>query len=178
MGSIALSKLACVLALFPLVSACATEITAQDLAVNERVHTGAPFGSVAITAEGIHEHRYYPLPNERLHEALTRSVEQAGLFTNAADPNAADYSLEVKIIDLPDPSGGMTMTVQALIGWTLRHGKDTAPLLESVVESKATKTFADATLGPTRGTMAIVGAVQANIREGLARMARVLEPHP
>lgn len=158
----------------PLLFGCATDISSRDLTVTERLHDGAPFGTVSVLAIGISQGRYYPLPEARLKEAVEQSVKEAGLLTPVDSSTNSDYSVEVRVVDLPDPKGGMTMTVNAIFGWSLRKGHDDAPLLEDLVETSCTTTTDDSVLGPNRGKLAIVGAVQANMRIGMARISAVL----
>lgn len=110
--------------------------------------------------------------------ALTKSLQQSGLFAKIAPTGQsnADYQLEVTISPLQPPSIGASMTATIEANWTLTRHSNGFSLWKKVISASHTTEAKEAFTGIERVHLAIEGAAQENIKEGITQLGAVSLP--
>ncbi len=159
-----------------IISGCATgslsvKMVPPDYAIqNKHGHT------VAVQASGGKETNPLLIPqisDEAFREALIESINKSGAFSAVAALPNADYLLDVAIVDLAQPWGGIDMTVTMNAKWTLTSSKDKTVIFQETIAKPYTAAFADAFIGMERLKLANEGAARENIREGLRKLSEL-----
>lgn len=99
--------------------------------------------------------------DEELHETLRLSLEQCG-FLNTSDV-AAPFRLEVFLIELKQPRGGLTEIVDSVIRYKLTRSSDDQVVYDDIITASYKATVGDAFYGPHRLKLANEGSIRANI---------------
>ncbi len=111
--------------------------------------------------------------DESFKEALIESINKSGTFRGIVPADRADCMLEVDIIDLAQPWGGLDMTVTMHTRWKLTDMKDKRVVFQENVSKSYTAVFTDAFAGTERMQLANEGAARENIREGLKKLSQL-----
>jgi len=99
--------------------------------------------------------------SNELHESLRLSLSQYGLL-NTSDV-AAPFRLEVFLIELKQPPGGLTIIVTSVIRYKLTHSCDNKVVYDDIITASYKATVGDAFYGPHRLKLANEGSIRANI---------------
>lgn len=103
-----------------------------------------------------------------LKAAIEQSIVQSNLFKQiTASRTGADYVLSVTLASFSKPIFGSSFTVKMEAGWTLIRLSDHSVVMRKLVRSAHTATMQDAGIGVTRLRLAVEGAAQSNIEQGL-----------
>jgi hypothetical protein len=121
--------------------------------------------SIAITKVGGGE-KTNPLlvskvGDKELHETLRLSLKQCG-FLSTSD-FAAPFRLEVFLIELKQPPGGLTIIVTSVIRYKLTRSCDNQVVYDDIITASYQATVGDAVYGPHRLKLANEGSIRANI---------------
>jgi hypothetical protein len=99
--------------------------------------------------------------NNELHEALRLSLSEYG-FLSASDV-AAPFHLEVFLIELKQPYGGLTKIVTSVMRYKLIRSCDDQVVYDDIITASYTATLEDAFDGGYRMKLANEGSIRANI---------------
>jgi hypothetical protein len=99
--------------------------------------------------------------DKELHETLRLSLSQCGLLST---PDvAAPFLLEVFLIELKQPPGGLTMIVTSAMRYKLTRSCDNQVVYDDILTASYQATMGDAFYGPHRLKLATEGSIRANI---------------
>jgi hypothetical protein len=99
--------------------------------------------------------------DEELHETLRLSLKQCGLLSTS--DVAAPFRLEVFLIELKQPRGGLTAIVDSVIRYKLTRSGDDQVVYDDIITASYKATVGDALYGPQRLKLANEGSIRANI---------------
>ena len=99
--------------------------------------------------------------SDELHEALRLSLDQYG-FLSTSDV-AAPFRLEVFLIELKQPYGGLTKIVTSVMRYKLTRSCDDQVVYDDIITASYTATLEDAFDGAYRMRLANEGSIRANI---------------
>jgi hypothetical protein len=99
--------------------------------------------------------------DKELHETLRLSLKQCG-FLSTSDV-AAPFRLEVFLIELKQPHGGLTIIVTSVIRYKLTRSCDNQVVYDDIITAPYQATVGDAFYGPHRLKLANEGSIRANI---------------
>lgn len=103
-----------------------------------------------------------------LKAAIGQTITQSGLFKQVVQSReGADYLLSVTLASFSKPIFGGSFTVKLEAGWTLIRLSDRSVVMRKLVRSAHTTTMQEAGIGVTRLRLAVEGAAQSNIEQGL-----------
>ena len=108
------------------------------------------------------------VPNEAFRGALEQSLRNNGLL--AEDTSHARLILNTHLIELGQPPGGLSMTVDSTIRYVLRDKQTGEQVRDELVETKFTAKFSDSIRGRTRMIKAVEGSIRDNIRQFVVRL--------
>lgn len=162
-----------VLGFVALASGCATPSTYE--------------GMVTDSADGLTKHPYKvgvtvgggqdtsamgksQIADETFQKALIDSITKTGVFSSAIPGKGGDYTLNVMIMNMQQPTFGLNFTVKMEAAWSLKRADGTVVWQESI-HSEHTATTSDAFVGTTRLRLANEGAARNNIKLGLAKIS-------
>ena len=111
--------------------------------------------------------------NEDLKAAIEQSLVQSNLFKSIVEGKNGDYELNVTVTRLNKPMFGLTFTVEMEAGWSLVRKSDGNVAMRKSITSSHTATFSDAAAAVTRLRLAVEGAAQSNIAQGLEALAQL-----
>lgn len=144
-------------------------------------------GMVTDSADGISRHPYKvdvtvgggqdtsamgksQISDDTFQKALVESITKTGVFSQVVQGKGGDYRLNVMIMNMEQPSFGLSFTVKMEAAWSLRRADGTTVWQESI-RSEHTATTSDAFVGTTRLRLATEGAARNNIKLGLAKIS-------
>lgn len=168
---------------------CASPATAEGMVPVEFSLEGGHPETVKVQVEGGQETNSMGasnISNEDFVAALEMAIVSTGAFSGVIeDPEgAADYLLEVAIVDLERPAAGFDMTCGLTTSWKLSEvgpeGAAGALVFQEYIDTEYTATTGDAFAGIKRLRLANEGAGRRNIEEGLKRVVALElgEPRP
>ena len=99
--------------------------------------------------------------SNELHEALRLSLSQYG-FLSTSDVTAL-FRLEVFLIELKQPYGGLTKIVTSVMRYKLTRSCDDQVVYDDIITASYTATLEDAFDGGYRLRLASEGSIRANI---------------
>jgi hypothetical protein len=99
--------------------------------------------------------------DKELHETLRLSLKQCG-FLSTSDV-AAPFRLEVFLIELKQPRGGLTAIVDSVMRYKLTRSGDDQVVYDDIITASYKATVGDAVYGPHRLKLANEGSIRANI---------------
>ena len=99
--------------------------------------------------------------SNELHEALRLSLSRYG-FLSASDV-AAPFCLEVFLIELKQPYGGLTKIVTSVMRYKLTRSSDDQVVYDDIISASYMATLEDAFDGAYRLNLANEGSIRANI---------------
>ena len=85
----------------------------------------------------------------------------------------ADYVLQVTLVSLDQPAIGGDFTVKMEAAWRLLRADSGAVVWREAIRSSSTRSMGETFAAATRVRLATEGAARNNIKEGLARIARL-----
>lgn len=103
-----------------------------------------------------------------LHEALRLSLSQYG-FLSTSDV-AAPFRLEVFLIELQQPYGGITKIVTSVMRYKLTRSRDDQVVYDDIITASYKATLEDAFDGAYRMRLANEGSIRANIEAFLRHL--------
>jgi hypothetical protein len=169
-------RLLLIIAIVALVEGCASPATKQEIIVDETSFgTQHPY-SVTVIAGGGGETDatgYTNISNEDLAGAIEESILNAGLFSSVVKGDGADYKLSVYLISMSKPMFGFSFTVDMEMSWSLVNTKTGEAVMRESVKSSHTATAGEAFAAVTRIRIAVEGAAEDNIRQGLQKIAKL-----
>lgn len=107
------------------------------------------------------------ISNADFKTAIERSIVKSALFKEVLQGKAGDYLLTVSVVDISKPLFGASFTVELEAAWTVVKKSDNSIVLRKAIKTTHTATMSDAVVGVTRLKLAVEGAAQANIVQGL-----------
>lgn len=107
------------------------------------------------------------ISNADFKTAIERSIVKSGLFKEVLQGKEGDYLLTVSVTDISKPLFGASFTVEVETAWTLVKKSDNSIVMRKAIKTAHTATMSDAVVGVTRLKLAVEGAAQANIAQGL-----------
>lgn len=109
---------------------------------------------------------------------VTKAIHQTGLFAKVvtAGEGSPEYQLEIAIADLQPPEIGAVMTATVETTWTLTRVSNGYQIWQKSISTSHTTQANEAFTGVERVHLAIDGATQANIREGIKQLNSVSLP--
>ena len=153
---------------------CASPASRQALVVNDASISDRHPYSVAINTSGGGETGamdYVNISNEDLAGAIEDSIISSGLFSNVIKGDGADYKLNVALISMSKPMFGASFKVDMEMAWSLFNTQTDEVFMRESIKSSYTATMGDAFVGATRVRLAVEGAAQNNIRQGLSKIS-------
>jgi hypothetical protein len=167
---LAFVRLILIIAMLVVLSACATPVRPGRMVPESALFPSYSLDSplrnaIAISKVGGGE-KTNPLlvskvGDEELHETLRLSLEQCG-FLNTSDV-ATPFRLEVFLIELKQPRGGLTAIVDSVIRYKLTRSSDDQVVYDDIITASYKATVGDAFYGPHRLKLANEGSIRANI---------------
>jgi hypothetical protein len=155
---------------------CASPATKQELIVDETSFgTKHPY-SVTVIAGGGGETDatgYTNITNEDLAGAIEESIIKTGLFSSVVESNDADYRLSVYMVSMSKPMFGFSFTIDMEMSWSLVNMKTGNAVMKESIKSSHTASAGEAFAAVTRIRMAVEGAAEDNIRQGLQKIANL-----
>ncbi len=106
--------------------------------------------------------------DNELREALRLSLSQYG-FLSTSDV-IAPFRLEVFLIELKQPPGGLTMIVTSAMRYKLTRSPDDEVVYDDIITASYAATVGDSFYGPHRLKLANEGSIRANIAVFLERL--------
>jgi hypothetical protein len=111
--------------------------------------------------------------NTDLKAAIELSIESSGLFKSIVQGKDGDYELSVTVTQINKPLFGASFTVTMETAWSLVKISDKSIAMRKVILSSHTVSIGDAFVGVTRLRLAVEGAVQDNIKQGLEAISKL-----
>ncbi len=155
---------------------CATPATRQALVVDDTSFSAKNPYSVSVSASGGGETGamdYTNISNENLAGAIKESIVKTGLFTSVVKSDDADYKLSVSLISMSKPMFGLDFKIDMEMAWSLVNTRTGEAVMRESIKSSHTATPSDAFVAATRVRLAVEGAAQSNIRQGLQKIAEL-----
>jgi hypothetical protein len=132
--------------------------------------------TVAVTAQGGSETGTMDssnISNSDFAKAIETSIVENGVFTRIVPSNGSDYILNVSIVSMSKPLFGASFTVDMEAAWSLSNAVSKQVVMRESIKSSATATMGQALVGVTRLRLAVEGAAQENIRQGLMAISKL-----
>jgi hypothetical protein len=125
--------------------------------------TGGADGTTVTTSQ---------VANAYFAAGLTKSLKHARTFAKVlpAGSTNAVFQLEVTITPLEPPAIGESMTATVEANWTLTRVSNNYVLWQKKISASHTTDAREAFTGIERIQLAIEGAVQANIKDGVSQL--------
>lgn len=155
---------------------CAAPATKQALIVDDTSFSAENPYSVSVNASGGGETGamgYTNISNDDLAGAIEDSIVKSGLFSSVVKGNDADYKLSVSLISMSKPMFGLDFKIDMEMAWSLVNTRTGEAVMKESIKSSHTATPGDAFIGTTRVRLAVEGAAQNNIRQGLQKIAEL-----
>jgi hypothetical protein len=105
-------------------------------------------------------------------QALIASIEKAKVFSAVVQGADANYTLSVAIVNVEQPSFGLSFTVKMETAWSLKKA-DGSVAWQEVIKAENTATTSDAFAGVERLRIATEGAARKSIEAGLAKISKL-----
>ena len=153
---------------------CASPASRDALVVDD-VSLGAkhPY-SVSVSTSGGGETSamdYTNISNEDLAAAIEESITTSGLFSSVIKGDGADYKLRVSLVSMSKPMFGFSFKIDMEMAWSLVNERTGEAIMRESIKSTYTATAGEAFAAVTKIRIAVEGAAQNNIREGLKKIA-------
>ncbi len=164
--------LVCVVVLW--LAGCASPATRQALIVDDTSFSVKNPYSVNVRASGGGETGamdYVNISNENLAGAIEESIIKSGLFSRVVKGDDADYRLNVSLVSMSKPMFGLDFKIDMEMAWSLVNTRTGKAVMRESVRSSYTATPSDAFVAAKRVRLAVEGAAQNNIRQGLQKIA-------
>jgi hypothetical protein len=112
------------------------------------------------------------ISDEAFQQALTEAINKSGIFSKVVASNG-DYDLNITIIAVVKPDFAFNMNVSMAANWKIIRANDNEVLFNEIISKPYTANFNSAFTGIARLRIAVEGAGQENIKEGIARLSRL-----
>jgi hypothetical protein len=167
-------RLVIVCAVVTWLAGCASPASRDALVVDD-VSLGAkhPY-SVSVSTSGGGETSamdYTNISNEDLAAAIEESITTSGLFSSVIKGDGADYKLRVSLVSMSKPMFGFSFKIDMEMAWSLVNERTGEAVMRESIKSTHTATAGEAFAAVTRIRLAVEGAAQNNIRQGLQKIA-------
>ena len=131
--------------------------------------TGGSDGSTASASQ---------ISNPFFVTTLSKTIHDAALFAHIVPSGqpGAEYQLEVAIAPLQPPTIGAEMVAIAEANWTLTRVSNGAIIWQKNISTPHTTNAKEAFTGIERVQLAIEGAAQDNIKEGITQLSAISLP--
>jgi hypothetical protein len=86
--------------------------------------------------------------------------------------NGGDYRLNVAVVNVDQPSFGLSFTVKMEAAWSLKKA-DGSVVMQETIKSEGTATATDAFVGTERLRLATEAAARNNIAAALAKIGKL-----
>ena len=132
--------------------------------------------TLAITTQGGYETTSIDGPNVSntdFGQAIKESIIDNGLFTQVLQDNSSEYLLNVTIVNMSKPLFGANFTVTMEAAWSLSETSTKQYLMRKAIKSSHTATMGEAFAAVTRLRLALEGAVQKNIEQGIIALSEL-----
>lgn len=113
------------------------------------------------------------ISNADLKAAIESSIVKSSLFKNIVQGKSGDYELTVSVTEISKPLFGLSFKVDLETAWSLVKKSDNTIAMRKVIKSTHTATMSDAVVGMTRLRLAVEGAAQENITQGLKAISEL-----
>jgi ABC-type uncharacterized transport system auxiliary subunit len=164
------------LAVAAVLSGCATPATHEGMVTTDYVAPTKHPKSVSVKVGGGQDTSSMgksQISDEAFTNALVESITKSQVFSKVIQGKGGDYELSVGIINMEQPSFGMSFTVKMEAGWTLKNAANGEVVWQKAIKSEHTATPSDAFVGTTRLRLANEGAARNNIKQGLTEISRL-----
>jgi len=108
----------------------------------------------------------YHASNSSFKGALDETLRQSRIFSEAGDDDAAEYRLEVTIVEEKQPLVGLDMTVTLKTIWKLKRRNDPKVIWQQEITGQFTAKIGEYIIGAVRLQAATEGAVRTVIADG------------
>lgn len=155
---------------------CASPASKQELIVDVASFGTNHLYSVSVKAGGGGETGamdYTNISNEDLAGAIEESIIKSGLFSSVVHGDDADYKLSVYLVSMSKPVFGFSFTIDMEMSWSLVNSKTGEAVMRESIKSSHTATAGEAFAAVTRIRIAVEGAAEDNIRQGLQKIAEL-----
>ena len=167
-------RLVLVCAIIVWLAGCASPANKQALVADDTSYGVKHPYSVSISTSGGGETSatgYTNIANEDLASAIEESITKSGLFSSVIKGNSADYKLSVSLVSMSKPMFGFSFKIDMEMAWSLVNVKTGDAVMRESIKSSYTATAGEAFAAVTRIRIAVEGATQNNIRQGLQKIA-------
>jgi len=113
---------------------------------------------------------YTNIPNEDLAAAIEESITTSGLFSSLIKGDGADYKLSVSLFSMSKPMFGFSFEINMEMAWSLVNSRTGDTVMRESIKSSHTATAGEAFAAVKRIRLAVEGAAQNNIRQGLQKI--------
>ena len=168
------TRLVLVCAAVAWLAGCASPATRQALVVDDTSYGARHPYSVSISTSGggkTGAMDYTNITNEDLAGAIEESITTSGLFSSVIKGDGADYRLSVSVVSMTKPMFGFSFTIDMEMAWSLVNAGTGDVVMRESIKSSHTATAGEAFAAVTRIRLAVEGAAQDNIRQGLEKIA-------
>jgi len=152
---------------------CATvssaSMTPENVSVTRTIGGAARFEAQGTPAKGWVGRSL--VQSDALRDAVRSAALSAGLFESVVEEGPADHLVSVTVVDLVEPEVGLDHTCEVSMRWRLASGDGNRTVWEEVVKTEKTVNTYEEVDSTKRHDQAIEGAIRANVRKGLARLA-------
>jgi hypothetical protein len=167
-------RLVLVCAVIVSLGGCASPATRKEIIVDDiSFGTRHPYSVIVIAGGGGETDAagYTNISNQDLAGAIEESIINSGLFSSVIKDDSADYKLSVYLISMTKPMFGFSFTIDMEMSWSLVNMETGNAVMRESIKSSHTTTAGEAFAAVTRIRMAVEGAAQDNIRQGLQKIA-------
>ena len=155
---------------------CTSAVTTEGIALRDFDAPKRHSHTVSVQVGGGRETEAGYLPqisNATFAAALVESIMTSRTFSRVIQGAHTDYLLQVTVISLDQPVIGGDFTVKMEAAWRLTRSDNGAVVWREAIRSSSTQTMGESFAAVTRVRLATEGAARNNIKEGLARIARL-----
>ena len=153
---------------------CASPAIKEELVIDDTSFGITHPYSVSVIAGGGGETSatdYTNISNEDLAGAIEESIIKSKLFSSVVQGDSADYKLSVYLVSMSKPMFGFSFTIDMEMAWSLVNTKSGDAVMRESIKSSHTGTAGEAFAAVTRIRIAVEGAAEDNIRQGLKKIA-------
>ena len=168
--------LACAIAISGGLMGCASPASSDAMVARGIPNMPRFQKSVAVTTQGGSETGAMDssnIANADFAKAIEKSIVENGVFTRVVASAGSDYLLSVSIVNMSKPIFGASFTVDMEAAWSLTNAVTKAVVMRESIKSSATATMGQALIAVTRLQLAVEGAAQENIRQGLVAISKL-----
>ena len=136
-------------------------------------HSKSDIAVAVVGATSISLRKPVQITDEDFAQALTSSIEQAGLFAQVARDRSAKYQLQAMFADLDEEIFGLDMSASMQISYALASTSPKRLVWEKKIASSYTATLSDSIISITRLQLATEGAARRNIEQAILEISKL-----